>query len=234
LAILADFHARYPGRVLRTVLRHNLGTTFPRNLALRRVRGTHVCVLDSDTEMRDGRLDDVLWRLSESPDIGIMAPRLFTDDGRVQHSVKMFPTLWEKFLKLRRIFLRLKVSDSDFYSEFPFREPRDIDSAISACWLFKTELLRTVGLLDERIFYAPEDLDYCLRVWRSGYRIVYYPFLSVLHRTQQVSHRRPFSRVSLSHAAGLAYYFRKHGGWFRRINAQTRAHGSRVREATRS
>ena len=70
--------------------------------------------------------------------------------------------------------------------------------------------------MDERIFYAPEDVDYCLRTWKSGLAVVYYPGYRVLHHTKQVTHKRPLSATAVSHLKGLFYYWCKHRYWFRR------------------
>ena len=194
-------------RIIR--LKVNKGTTLSRNLALRRAIGEIVIICDSDTEFISGEIKEALDLLEKDPLIGIIAPRLVYENGAVQPSVKRFPTLGDKLLKLRKIFFGIKA-ETDFYGDFPWDSPRSADSAISAFWLFKRELLEMVGYLDEKIFYAPEDLDYCLRVWEAGKKVMYYPDLVIKHKTQQITHKNPFSRHSLSHFWGLLYYFWKH------------------------
>jgi GT2 family glycosyltransferase len=87
---------------------------------------------------------------------------------------------------------------------------------ISCCWFLRREVVERVGPLDEHIFYAPEDVDYCLRVWRQGLAVAYFPFFRVLHHTRQVTHKRPVSPTALSHLKGLFYYWRKHRYLFSR------------------
>ena len=74
----------------------------------------------------------------------------------------------------------------------------------------RRSLLDAVGLLDERIFYSPEDVDYCVRVWKAGYKIVYEPSATAVHDAQEISRGKKLSRFTVSHARGLAYYFLKH------------------------
>ena len=52
-------------------------------------------------------------------------------------------------------------------------QTQHVDYAISAFWLLRRDVLEAVGLLDEEIFSRPEDVDYCLRVWKAGYTVVY-------------------------------------------------------------
>ncbi len=196
------------------ILDKNYGTTYPRNLALKRASGKYICVIDSDTKFLSGSLVDVFRYLDDHEKVGILAPRLILPGGEIQHSVKKFPTLLHKLEKLKKIFGGGTSRDLDFYSEFPFREETPVESAISACWFFRKELLSEIGLLDENIFYAPEDLDFCLRSWRARKDNIYYTKLTVLHNTQQISHQKPLSKIALSHFYGLFYYFKKHGVWF--------------------
>jgi len=211
--IAQNYKANYPDAFDFISLGSNHGTTYPRNLGINKARGQYLCILDSDTELGEGTLSKVLTRLDIEQNIGIIAPRLLLPDGTVQNSVKRFPTMLHKLMKIPRICFGIKTKNSDFYEDFPFAEEQVADSAISACWFFRKDLVQKVGYLDENIFYSPEDLDYSLRVWKAGYSILYYPSFTVLHHTQQITHKKPLSKTSLSHLRGLIYYYQKHGGW---------------------
>lgn len=222
--VVGGYQKNYPEVFHLIPLDCNRGTTYPRNLGLKQARGEYLCILDSDTELGEGSLSAVINRLCSDESIGMVAPRLLLPDGTVQNSVKRFPTMLNKLMKIPRIFFGIKTKNADFYDEFPFSEEREIDSAISACWFFRREVVDKVGYLDENIFYAPEDIDYSLRVWQAGCSLLYFPSFTVLHHTQQITHKKPFSRTSLSHFRGLLYYYWKHGGWMirPRYNANNR------------
>lgn len=191
-------------------LGRNYGTTYSRNLALRKAAGDHLVVMDSDVIIN--RLD---WPaiLSElGPKIGLIAPRLNLPSGERQNSVKRFPTLQWRLRKIKKIIFGLTVEDKELYPsleriEFP-------DTAISAFWVIPKEVLGSVGFLDEKIFYSPEDVDYCVRVWKKGFIIKYYQDADIVHYTQQIAHKKPFSLISLSFFLNFIYYFWKHGYWF--------------------
>ena len=87
-----------------------------------------------------------------------------------------------------------------------------VDCAISAFWMMPAHVQEEVGLLDEKIFYSPEDIDYCIRVWKAGYRIDYLPGVSMVHDAQEISRAKGFTinAFTLSHAKGLIYLFFKH------------------------
>ena len=65
-----------------------------------------------------------------------------------------------------------------------------IEYAISACWIFRKELLEKIGYLDETIFYSPEDAEYCARVWLNDLEVWYYPKVKIIHFGQRLSRKK--------------------------------------------
>ncbi|MDC0288448.1 glycosyltransferase family 2 protein [Rubripirellula sp.] len=186
-------------------LNTNHGTTYSRNKALDLVDTETVLILDSDAYMPSVALTIMRERLATADNVGIVAPRLEYPDGRYQLSTDQFPTAIQK-LK-RYFFLRAMESSSGAPSS-------TVDYAISAVWLLRTKTMRAVGNFDEKIFYSPEDVDYCMRVWKAGYQIVYEPAAVVVHDAQELSRSRIPNKFTFSHGLGLLYYFKKHRYWF--------------------
>lgn len=194
------------GRQRLTViyLPENTGTTCSRNMALRRARGRSLLILDSDAYMNALALRAMLDYQDDNPRAGLIAPKLIYPSGKFQLSVDVFPTVWrkvERFLSLREIEARE-----------PPAAAGPVDCAISACWLLSRDALEATGLLDERIFYSPEDVDYCIRLWTTGYQVHYLPEVSVVHDAQEISRPKGsgINRYTIRHAMGLLYLFAKH------------------------
>lgn len=206
--IIEENAARMPIELIR--LPKNRGTTRTRNAAFRKCRGDIICVMDSDAALLDGDLRALLKTLRGNLSIGILAPKLLFSDGTVQNSVRRFPSMIGKFRKIPAIVFRRRVPEDNSYPGFPFSVVTEVDYAISACWFFRRDLLDAVGYLDERIFYSPEDVDFCIRTWKAGWKVVFYPNFTVLHHVQQITHRNFLSRIAASHLLGLLYYFLKH------------------------
>lgn len=191
-------------------LKKNLGTTISRNLALKEAVGDYIVVCDSDTEFIKGDWRNALNYLIKRREVGLIAPFISFENGEPQPTVRLFPTLTAKLHKLGKIIFKLPMDKKDFYLDFPWKEIKPIDTAASAFWLFKRELLYCIGYLDEKIFYAPEDVDFCLRVWSADKQVVFYPDLNIMHRAQRISHKKLLDYRTFSHFFGLLYYFRKH------------------------
>jgi GT2 family glycosyltransferase len=202
-ALVAALVERHPAHVKALYSDVNLGTTVSRNRALAVARGAFILILDSDATIDGMALGILQAALQADASIGIAVPQLRYPDGRFQLSTDQFPTIARKIQR----FFTLRAMEG---SAQPRHGAGDVDYAISACWLLPRAVVERVGPLDEKIFYSPEDVDYCVRVWLAGYRIVYLPTAVAIHDAQELSRRAKFFRFTLSHAGGLLYLFRKH------------------------
>jgi GT2 family glycosyltransferase len=190
-------------------LGHNTGTTFSRNIGLRMAKGRFICVLDSDMEFCEPHtLKTMLQVFETNPNAGIVAPILKYPSGNHQKSFDQFPTVSNK---LKRLFFLRKMEISEGLRQFMPDDVLEVNYVISAFWLFRRELMDSIGLLDEKIFYAPEDVDYCLRSWLNGWKVLFCGRTKVIHRAQEISRKKPFGKAAWRHLFGLVYYFRKYG-----------------------
>ena len=85
-----------------------------------------------------------------------------------------------------------------------------VDYLMSACWLIRPDVLAKTGLLDDEIFYAPEDAEYCIRVWKTGFQVAFCPRATIIHEWQRLSKKKLVSKMNWEHIKGLAYMFKKH------------------------
>jgi GT2 family glycosyltransferase len=206
LEIIDGFHKQFPEILKLIKFERNTGTTYSRNAALRQAKGDFILVLDSDAYITAEAISKLTHYLSQTPDVGMAVPRLFYGSGNYQISCDEFPTLW---LKAKR-FLFLKKMEEKGDALSSVAKPTDVDYAISACWMLSRRCFESVGLLDEKIFYSPEDVDYCLRVWEAGFVITYLPLVSVVHDAQELSRGFKLTRFHFSHLKGLLYLMFKH------------------------
>lgn len=217
VAILDAYCEASEGRMEVTRVGVNLGTTVSRNIALRAVPrdADYVCVLDSDAFMEQAALEEMAAALEADPSIGLIGPSMRTSAGELQMSGRNLPTAG---IKARKAAPVASVREVGARMEEPSGAAvdglRDVPYLLSACWLMPWRTLDEVGLLDERIFYAPEDVDYCVRVHEAGRRVVLCERAEIVHEYQRISRRKLISKMNAEHVKGLAYYFRKHGYLF--------------------
>lgn len=199
--------AQRDGLVKPIIQEVNTGTTASRNMALKRSTGKYVLVLDSDAYITQEALLSMMDALNDES-VGMVVPGLRYADGRFQMSTDVFPTLTRKIQRFFALNKMQKRAGTLASTE------KDVDYAISACWLLSRAAVDRVGLFDEAIFYSPEDVDYCIRVWASGLRIRYLPSIAVTHDAQELSRGFKLSFFHFSHLSGLFYLFKKHGYMF--------------------
>lgn len=205
--LLKTYEKSHKGVVKPVFMDKNTGTTYPRNIALRQCGGRYIVIMDSDVVLPEGTVERLVNVLRENASVGLAAPRLNYGSGKLQKSTDIFPTLLNK---VKRYFF-LKAIESRENREGAGAGMKDVDYAISAMWVMRRDIVDKVGLLDEKIFYAPEDVDYCLRIWKAGYRVVYVPDVTGIHHAQEISRGFRLNKATINHILGLCYYFRKHG-----------------------
>jgi hypothetical protein len=211
---LAILRHQYPWvRLMRN--RTNRGVAPARNQGLRSARGEYLIILDDDTVVQPDALDRLIAYMETHCEVGLCGPQLTNFEGRYHLSCRLFPTLSYKFVRRLPFEFARSMTRAVEMADWDHATIREVDYMIGACQVIRSSALAEVGLLDEHIFYGPEDVDFCLRLHQSGWHVVYNPEAVVMHRERRVT-RSLFSFLGYQHMRGLVYYFWKHGYWFSR------------------
>ena len=195
----------------------NMGTTVSRNLGMKKAykESRYLCILDSDTEVNEEALQHLVQTLKSDTEIGIVGPVMKGLDGTIQNSGRGIPTLKLKLFKVMPFeSLRRKGEQMEIIPKK--QDVTNVGYLMSACWMFPAKLVEQIGFLDERIFYAPEDVEYCMRVWKNGYRVCYDKNAVIIHAWQRLSRKKIFSKLNWEHIKGLLYLFHQYGCYCKR------------------
>lgn len=192
----------------------NIGFGRSNNLGFQEVTGEAVLLLNPDTELHAGTLDELMNGLLELPHAGLIGARLLNSDRSLQlSSVHSLPTPWNAAVDsdwLRRRWWRLKGPP-------PGAKPVEVEAVSGACMLLRSEVFRRLGGFDPRYFMYAEDMDLCLKVRRSGLKIYHVPQALVLHHGGGSS-KTQFSRFSVVMIReALASYFQFNFGRFKAV-----------------
>lgn len=151
-------------------------------------------LLNADAELQSGACDKLLSTLHSNSRIGACGPRLVYPDGTLQISVwRNPPTAWATLLSGLRLY---KLLPSRFRGELLLAEfwshdhRRDVNMISGAAVLARREMIAEVGGFDSRFHMYGEDNEWCLRITRAGWRIVFEPDALVMHHGAQSSRQR--------------------------------------------
>jgi hypothetical protein len=81
------------------------------------------------------------------------------------------------------------------------------------CLLIKRRIIEDVGLLDDSYFLYWEDVDYCVRARRKGYKIAYVPASKIWHRTAVKLKLSDKSQQKSKAASIFPYYYITRNSW---------------------
>jgi len=104
---------------------------------------------------------------------------------------------------------------------------------ISGCgMLLRRAALERVGLLDAEFFAYHEDLDWCVRARRAGYRVAYVPAAIVYHRMHASTGGGGYlSPITYLSARNAILFVRKNASWMQRLTYAFYLSGNLLKEA---
>jgi GT2 family glycosyltransferase len=169
-------------------------------------------LLNPDTELPPDALNRVIVYMDAHPEIGVIGPRLVLENGSLDLACRRsLPSpeiaLWRligfsKLFPRSRRFARYNLTFLDEH------QTAEVGSVVGAFMMLRREAIERVGLMDETFFMYGEDLDWCKRVFEAGWRIVYYPEVTVLHVKRAAS--RQSRRASLEFVRAFLLFYNKH------------------------
>lgn len=194
----------------------NRGVGPARNQGLGIARGEYILVLDIDTVVHPGAIQSLIQGMEETPRVGLSGAKLISQDGQLQYTCRKFPTLWSKMFRQLPSRIQEHALKEEELRNWDHSTRRFVGYVIGACQMIRRQAMEEVGFYDERIFYGPEDVDYCLRMWKAGWKVMYNPNAVITHLERRITRKR-FWRNPLFwvHLKGLAWYFWKHKYLFR-------------------
>jgi N-acetylglucosaminyl-diphospho-decaprenol L-rhamnosyltransferase len=173
-------------RVVRSPI--NGGFASGNNLGIRSVVADAYLLLNSDTLVRPGAIAGLRDALRDRPEAGIIGPRLLDGSGAQDHTFFRALAPAAELIRsantgpvtraLKRFDPLLPVSE----------EAVEPDWLAFASVLIRREVIDQVGMLDEGYFMYFEDVDYCRRVREAGWKIVYWPYVDIVHYKGGSSH----------------------------------------------
>lgn len=178
--------ARTLGERLRVVENEdNLGFGRANNQAFKLTGAPLLFLLNPDTEVTPGAVDRLVAVVRSGGRVGMAGPKLLNEDGSVQVSVwRGDPSAWEALLtgfRLHKLLPRRARGELLLAEHWDYSRRREVGQLGGAAMMLKREVLEEVGGFDERFHMYGEDNEWCSRIRRAGWRIVFEPGAVVKH-----------------------------------------------------
>lgn len=167
----------------------NLGFAGGNNIGIKDAirRGANYLVLMNNDLILSKNLLSEMVNLAESDSsIGIMAPKMYFAKGYEFHKDRYKPSelgkvIWYAggIIDKKNVYSLHRGVDEVDHGQY--QDVEDTDFVNGACALIRREVIKKVGLIDEKFFLYWEDADYSEKVRRAGFRVVYNPLTCLWH-----------------------------------------------------
>lgn len=192
----------------------NLGFAVACNMGFAEASGDFILFLNPDCRLDASAVPALLQALESDVSVGMVGGLLVNADGSEQGGGRRaVPTPWRSFVRafgLNRLAHRWPKLFFDFHlhkQPLP-NAPIEVEAISGACMLVKRQAVQGVGLWDEGYFLHCEDLDWCMRFRRSGWKILFVPSAKVTHALGVSSRSRPIF-VEWHKHKGMVRFYRK-------------------------
>jgi len=190
----------------------NFGFGKANNQGVAQARGTWIMLLNSDTIIPKGTINNLITKLKDQKN-EIIGIKLLNQNNTIQPSAGYFPSLLKIIMQMlfiddlpliKRIIKPYQQNTSSFY-----KDNHEVDWVTGACILMLKNNYDLVGGFDEKIFMYGEEVDLCYRLKQNGCRVKYWaePFIYHLKGASSVD---GFKAAIIGEFKGIITFYQKH------------------------
>lgn len=200
----------------------NLGFGHGHNIAIKKaikMQSQYHIVINPDIYWKDQVIECLVGYMNNNLDCGLVMPKILYPDGHIQYLCKLLPTpmnlFGRRFVPLKNLVQKL---DEFYEMRFTHYDKEMEVPSLSGCFMFlRIDVLKKVGLFDERYFMYAEDLDLCRRIGEVS-RTMFYPEVSIYHAYEKGSYKN--KKLLKYHICSVIKYFNKWGWIFDKKRSQ--------------
>ncbi|PJD93171.1 MAG: dTDP-Rha--alpha-D-GlcNAc-pyrophosphate polyprenol alpha-3-L-rhamnosyltransferase [Legionella sp.] len=192
----------------------NLGFAVACNIGLHVATEPMVLFLNPDCKLLDGALQKMVVALNSDVRIGMVGGLLINEKGMEERGCRRaVPTPWRSFVRVFGLYRYSNRWPRLFYDFNLHHQPLpsnaiEMEAISGACMLTKLKAVEDVGLWDEGYFLHCEDLDWCMRYRKQGWKILFEPNAQIIHQQGACSKSRPIF-VEWHKHKGMMRFYRK-------------------------
>jgi GT2 family glycosyltransferase len=153
----------------------NLGFAGGNNWGLRKAKGEYLFIVNNDTELTPGILQELLLPFYQNPAIGVVCPKIkyFSDRHTIQYA---------GFKKMNPFTGRTTTIGDGQTDEGQYDTAGATNGAHGCAMMVKKEVIEKTGMFPEKFFLYYEEWDWSARIQKAGYLIWYQPGAIIYHK----------------------------------------------------
>ncbi len=191
----------------------NLGFARANNQALKIAKGKYILLINPDTVVQEDTFKVLISFLESHPECGMAGCKILNPDGTLQLACRRsFPTPWVAFTKM--VGLSTLFPKSKIFAKYnlTYLDPdviTEVDLISGSFMMVRREVYEQVGGLDEDFFMYGEDIDWCYRIKKAGWKIYYVPLTQIIHFKGESTKRSNIDEIRVFYDA-MKIFVRKH------------------------
>lgn len=191
----------------------NLGFSKANNLGLKEAKGDFILLINPDTIVSEDTFDVLINFLKENDDVGMVGCKILNPDGTLQLACRRsFPGPWVSFCKvvgLSTLFPKSKLFAKYNLTYLDENKTYEVDAISGSFMMIKREVYEKIGGLDESFFMYGEDLDWCYRTQKAGYKVYYVHSTQIIHYKGESTKRSSIDETRFFYNA-MHLFVKKH------------------------
>ncbi len=180
----------------------NKGFAGGNNTALKKAQGKYIVLLNNDTEVDPEWLTPLVLELEKDKTIAVAQPKI-----RLFHNRAYFDYAGAcgGFIdKHGYPFTRGRIFNAREKDKGQYDQRMEIFWASGAACIIRKSIIKDVGgLFDEMFFNYMEEIDFCWRVQKKGFKIIFIPNSLVYHKGASSSSKNLFKKRYWEHRNNL-------------------------------
>lgn len=154
--------------------RENVGFAKANNQAIKYATGDYILLLNPDMRVFPDTLDSMVGWMENCQEAAVAGCHLVNEKGETIPHVRRFPTFKDQLaivLKIPHFFP--KILNGYLRTDFNYNQDAMVDSIRGGFFMIRAEMIKKIGVLDERFFVWFEEVDYCKRLREAGLEVWY-------------------------------------------------------------
>ena len=168
-------------------------------------------LLNNDTKASSQAIRKMIKVAQKNETVGLISPKIYFERGYEFHKERYYDNekgkvIWYGGGKIDWKNIYASHENVDEVDKNQHEEARETDFATGCCMLLKKKTIDKAGFLDEKYFLYFEDVDYSLRVKKTGLEVFYNPNVSIYHKNAG-STGKPGSSLQIYYQTRNRLYF---------------------------